>query len=79
MSGKTKELKGEVMIQYIMKRFNYTRKQAIDSIPKGKSKWFAQSLFVALFYLFYCLEKKVKKSLQSLFTYVTLIPWLQKA
>tara|TARA_B100000674_G_scaffold494451_1_gene519076 strand:+ start:2962 stop:3078 length:117 start_codon:yes stop_codon:yes gene_type:complete len=38
MSGKTKQLKGEEMIQYIMKRFNYTRKQAIDSIPKGKSK-----------------------------------------
>ena len=36
MSG-TKEIKGEELIQYIMKRFKYTRKQAIDSIPtKGK-------------------------------------------
>ena len=33
--GKTKELKGEELITYIMKRFNYTRKQAIDSLPKA--------------------------------------------
>ena len=33
MSEQTKQLEGEQMIQYIMKRFNYTRKQAIDSIP----------------------------------------------
>ena len=33
MSEQTKQLKGEEMILYIMKRFNYTRKQAIDSIP----------------------------------------------
>jgi len=38
MSEQTKQLKGEEMIQHIMKRFNYTRKQAIDSIPKPKSK-----------------------------------------
>ena len=38
MSEQTKQLEGEQMIQYIMKRFNYTRKQAIDSIPKPKSK-----------------------------------------
>ena len=34
MSEQTKQLEGEKMILYIMKRFNYTRKQAIDSIPK---------------------------------------------
>ena len=33
MSEQTKQLEGEQMIQYIMKRFNYTRKQAIESIP----------------------------------------------
>ena len=38
MSGQTKQLKGEEMIQYIMKRFNYTRKQAIDSIPSKVKK-----------------------------------------
>ena len=36
MSEQTKLLEGEQMIQYIMKRFNYTRKQAIESIPKRK-------------------------------------------
>ncbi len=37
MNAKTIELKGEELILYLMKRFNYTRKQAIDSIPtKGK-------------------------------------------
>mgnify|MGYP001095227790 FL=1 len=35
MSEQTKQLEGEQMILYIMKRFNYTRKQAIDSIPKA--------------------------------------------
>ena len=34
MKDKTIRLEGEEMIQYIMKRFKYTRKQAIDSIPK---------------------------------------------
>ena len=34
MSEQTKQLEGEQMILYIMKRFNYTRKQAIESIPR---------------------------------------------
>ena len=37
MSG-TKEIKGEELIQYIMKRFKYTRKQAIESLPKKGNK-----------------------------------------
>lgn len=38
MKEKTIQLKGEEMIQYIMKRFNYTRKQAIDSIPSKRKE-----------------------------------------
>ena len=37
MSGLTKQLEGEQMILYIMKRFNYTRKQAIDSLPTNNN------------------------------------------
>ena len=33
--SRTKELKGEELIAHIMKRFKYTRKQAIDSLPKA--------------------------------------------
>tara|TARA_Y100000310_G_scaffold148347_1_gene147587 strand:+ start:1904 stop:2059 length:156 start_codon:yes stop_codon:yes gene_type:complete len=33
----TKELKGEELIAYLMKRFNYTRKQALASVKRASN------------------------------------------
>jgi hypothetical protein len=33
----TKELKGEELITYLMKRFKYTREQALDSVKRANN------------------------------------------